>query len=207
MVERLKARSPSVFSRVQAIVSRLAQINTMLKLRLQFRKNSSAIMFPFRATNIHNLRFGSNVFIGDNVWFDLGEKIRVYIGENSKIGRFCQISGGWGEDEDYIWIGKNVLMGDRVFITASDHDYSDVTKPVVEQKVVSKGNITIEDDSWIGIGVCILSNVKIGKHAVIGANAVVVNDVPQYSVAVGNPAKVVKRYDFERRMWVKVNDK
>ena len=56
-----------------------------------------------------------------------------------------------------------------------------------------KGYVKIEDDSWIGTGVCILPNVKIGKHAVIGANAVVTNDIPPYSIAVEVPAKVIKK--------------
>ena len=59
----------------------------------------------------------------------------------------------------------------------------------------------IGDDSWIGENVCIIG-ASIGRHCVIGANAVVTKEIPDYCVAVGNPARVIKRYDFEQKDWV-----
>jgi len=61
----------------------------------------------------------------------------------------------------------------------------------------------IGEGSWIGTKVSIIGSVRIGKHCVIGANSVVTKDIPDFSVAVGAPAKVIKRYDFERKEWIK----
>ena len=67
-------------------------------------------------------------------------------------------------------------------------------------KIHEKG-IEIGDDSWIGINSVIVGNVRIGKHCVIGANSVVNKNIPDYSIAVGSPAKVIKRYNFEKKEW------
>lgn len=64
--------------------------------------------------------------------------------------------------------------------------------------------ITIGKDTWIGAHVSIIGNVSIGKHCVIAANSVVVKDIPDYSVAAGVPAKVIKKYSFEKEEWIKV---
>lgn len=65
-------------------------------------------------------------------------------------------------------------------------------------------NLSIGDGTWIGTNVVIVGNVHIGKNCVIGANSVVSTNIPDYSVAVGSPAKVVKRYNFENKQWEKV---
>lgn len=62
-------------------------------------------------------------------------------------------------------------------------------------------NVHIGDGSWLGTHVVIAGNITIGKHCVIGANSVVTKDIPDYSVAVGIPAKVVKRYNFDTKCW------
>jgi len=194
-----------VLARVSgSVLYNASDFKKMMKARLKFRMINSVIQFPFRVTYASNLHIGPNVFIGKNAWFDLSEKCHLYIGEGTHIGRFCQISGGWGDTNTFIRIGKNVLIGERVFITESDHNYEDVTQPIIKQGSVSKGSVTIEDECWIGIGACILPNVTIGKHSVVGANAVVIHDIPPYSVAVGNPAKVVKKYDFKQKKWIRV---
>lgn len=81
----------------------------------------------------------------------------------------------------------------NVYITDCDHEYRNIDVPVIEQGIVQKGQaVSIGDGSYIGINTVIVGNVKIGKHCVIGANSVVTKDVPDYSVAVGIPARVIK---------------
>ena len=65
-------------------------------------------------------------------------------------------------------------------------------------------NLVIGNGTWIGTNAVIVGNIQIGKHCVIGANSVVTKDIPDYSVAAGIPAKVIKRYDFEEEEWVRV---
>lgn len=64
--------------------------------------------------------------------------------------------------------------------------------------------VVIGDGSWLGKNVVVIGNVSIGKNCVIAANSVVTKDVPDYSIAAGIPARVIKRYDFDRKEWVKL---
>jgi len=110
-----------------------------------------------------------------------------------KIGSYCTINrftilGGHGGLE----IGNNVLIAPNVTINAQNHIFEDPDIPIWKQGISKKG-IKIEDDVWIGAGVIILDGVTVGKGSVIGAGAVVSRNIPPYSVAVGVPARVVKR--------------
>lgn len=96
---------------------------------------------------------------------------------------------------NHIKIGNGVLIGSDVLIT--DHNHGNGTffeKDInpADRILVSKGKVIIEDKVWIGEKATILSGVRIGEGAIIAANSVVVSDIPQYCVAAGVPAKVVK---------------
>lgn len=92
-----------------------------------------------------------------------------------------------------------------MYITDCDHEYRNIEVPVIDQGIVQKGQqVSIGDGSYIGINTVIVGNVKIGKHCVIGANSVVTKDVPDYCVAVGSPAKVVRQYSQETGEWIKI---
>ena len=80
------------------------------------------------------------------------------------------------------------------------HGYEDICTPIIKQPIVQKGEVEIGEGSWIGEGVCIIG-AKIGKNVVIGANAVVTKDIPDYCVAVGLPARIIKRYNLEKQIW------
>jgi acetyltransferase-like isoleucine patch superfamily enzyme len=84
-----------------------------------------------------------------------------------------------------------------------NHVYADVETPIYLQPVTTS-TITIEDDCWIGANAVITAGVTIGKHSVIAGGAVVTKNIPPFSVAVGNPAKVIKQYNFETKTWEKV---
>lgn len=70
--------------------------------------------------------------------------------------------------------------------------------------VNDEDSVRIGEGSWLGTNVVVVGNVHIGKHCVIGANSVVTKDIPDYTVAAGIPCKVIKRYDFERKEWVRI---
>ena len=90
-----------------------------------------------------------------------------------------------------------MFLSPNVYITDCDHEYRNVDIPVIDQGIVQKGQkVSIGDDSYVGINAVIVGNVKIGKHCVIGANSVVTKDVPDYCVAVGSPAKVIKKMGY-----------
>ena len=112
----------------------------------------------------------------------------VRIGKGSEIGERCRISIA-----NSLNMGEKVLLSPNVYITDCDHEYRNLEVPVIDQGVVQRGQIvSIGDGSYIGINAVIVGNVKIGKHCVIGANSVITKDVPDYCVAVGSPARVIK---------------
>lgn len=124
---------------------------------------------------------------------------KIKVGEKTIIGKYCSIAA-----IDCVEIGKNVLFAGHVHITDHSHGYEDITTPIAPQKLISKGPVIIEDDCWLGFSCEILSGVHIGKHSIVAARAVVTKDVPPYSIVAGNPARVVKQYNFETKQWEKV---
>ena len=75
-------------------------------------------------------------------------------------------------------------------------------KPIIQQPITEEGHIAIGDGSFIGTGACVFSNVTLGKHVIVGANAVVTKDVPAFCVVVGAPARILRHYDFEQQSWI-----
>lgn len=123
----------------------------------------------------------------------------VIIGEKSFIGMSNVIIGP-------VTIGNNVILAQNVVISGLNHGYENVNIPPSLQKTVGK-KIFISDDVWIGANSVITAGTSIGKHCVIGAGSVVTKDVPEFSVAVGNPAKVIKAYNPVTVKWEKVDKK
>lgn len=111
----------------------------------------------------------------------------ISIGKNCFIGEFNVIRGQGG-----VTIGDGVYTGPMVQIVAVNHVYSDPNRPIREQGITARG-IVIEDDVWIGSGAAILDGVTVGQGSIIGAGAVVANDIPAYSIAIGTPAKPIKK--------------
>lgn len=120
----------------------------------------------------------------------------VVIGEKTIIGIGCTVIGP-------VVIGNHVMLAQNIVISGLNHGYELIDIPPSEQQTVTK-KITIRDEVWIGANCVITAGVTIGKHAIIGAGSVVTKDIPDYSVAVGNPARVIKVYNFENKIWEKV---
>jgi acetyltransferase-like isoleucine patch superfamily enzyme len=120
---------------------------------------------------------------------------RLVIGDGSQIGRFNHIYA-----TSSVELGRKVLTANGVYISDNLHGYRDPETPVADQPLVQLGPTVIGEGSWIGHNACVIG-VRVGKHCVIGASAVVLRDLPDYSVAVGAPARVVRRYDVEAKAW------
>jgi acetyltransferase-like isoleucine patch superfamily enzyme len=121
----------------------------------------------------------------------------VIIGNNSLIGIGNTIIGP-------ISIGNNVIFAQNIVASALNHEYRDPNLPIRQQSIITS-KITVEDDCWIAANAVITAGVTIGKHSVIAAGAVVTKDIPPYSVAVGNPAKILKKYNFDSKIWERVS--
>ncbi|MCX5657816.1 MAG: acyltransferase [Candidatus Omnitrophica bacterium] len=126
-------------------------------------------------------------------------KVRIKIGDNVDIGNNVFISAN-----NYIEIENHVIMSSYVFITDHNHGFSDIDKSLHEQPLTEGGHVRIGNNVFLGEKCSVLRNVVIGEKSVVAANAVVTKDVPAYSIVAGNPAKIIKKYDFKQKKWTKV---
>lgn len=156
--------------------------------------------------NPKHIHFGKGVGIGENAFFlpvvsDNGHKYNpsIIVGDGTWIGKGCSIAA-----INKVEIGKHVLFAGQVHITDHSHGYEDISLPISPQPLITKGPITIDDDCWLGFGCEILSGVHIGKHSIVAARSVVTKDVPAYTIVAGNPARIVKQYNFETKKWEKL---
>jgi len=162
----------------------------------------SKLSKPLRLKNVQNIFIGNNVTIHKYA-FLLTLRLagspppRLVINDGCTIGHFSHITC-----VNELAIGRNVLIADRVHISDNSHVFADPNVPIIRQGVTTKGKVNIGEGTWIGEGVSVLS-CNIGKNCVIGSNAVVVNDVPDYCVAVGVPARVISRFNPESGRWEK----
>lgn len=162
----------------------------------------------WRPTTIFNEQYisiGADTLIGPGVALSAGmvpgqECITnpvVSIGDRCLIGKGSGIVGHFS-----IEIGDDVWTGHHVYITDQNHGYEDITRPISRQSQAERA-VRIGSGSWLGHGTIVLPGVSIGEHVVIGANSVVTGDIPSNSVAVGAPARVIRRY-VDGEGWVSV---
>ena len=173
------------------------------RLFLFFGKKAS-ILYPLNINGIKNISIGNNVYVAHKSWLAAvphtnADKCELIIGDGTCIGNFNHIYA-----TNSIVIGKNVLTADKVYISDNLHGYEDVNVPIMHQPIKQINTVIVGDGSWLGENVCVIG-AKIGKNCVIGANSVVTKDIPDYCVAVGAPAKVIKRFDFVNQQWIKMS--
>lgn len=164
----------------------------------------SKIISPLKIDNPSNIYIGDNVIIQYKTWLAAipltgAKECKLIIQDGSRIGNFNHI---YATSE--IIIGKNVLIADKVYITDNSHSYADVNVVINNQPIKQLQKVRIGDGAWIGESACIIGS-NVGKQSVIGANAVVTKNIPDYCIAVGAPAKIIKRYSPDRKQWLKTN--
>jgi acetyltransferase-like isoleucine patch superfamily enzyme len=140
-----------------------------------------------KGEHYYGITVGSGVLIGRNTILSC-KGGSIEIGDNSNISANCMLLS-----ESRLSIGKNVLIAGMTYIVAGgNHGISRIDIPIISQPCVSKGGIRIEDNCWLGANVTVLDGVTIGRDSVIGAGAVVTKSIPEFAIAVGVPAKVIK---------------
>lgn len=168
-----------------------------------FGKNS-IIKGPMKVWNRDCIEIGNDTFIAENSFLAISktrERVPLF-----KVGANCCVgSNFFVACIDEIIIENNVLFSDRVFISDHIHGYMDINVPIIKQSLVSRGKVLIKEGSFIGINSVIMPGVTIGKNSVIGASSVVIKDIPDYCVASGNPAKIIKKYDHIEKKWILIN--
>ena len=125
----------------------------------------------------------------------------IVVEDNVYIGSHCTLSA-----PAELSVGAGTTIGDHVYVGGGRHGYEDIHKRVLIQPLLT-GSIRIGPCAWIGYGsfVAGTGDLEIGEHAVVAANSVVTKSVPPYTVVAGAPARTVKRYDFQRGLWVRLS--
>jgi acetyltransferase-like isoleucine patch superfamily enzyme len=167
----------------------------------------SGILFPTVALyGEPYIRIGRDVIVGPYCTLSAGvmpghvpdHDPVVAIGDAVLIGRGSGIVG-----HRSVTIGDGVFTGHYVYVTDANHGYEDVHETIGRQFAAPRP-VAVGAGSWLGHGSVVLPGATVGEHVAVGAGSVVTGDLPSYSVAVGNPARVIKRYDTERAEWISV---
>jgi acetyltransferase-like isoleucine patch superfamily enzyme len=187
-----------LFDKIQRFVNRRVLTSKFKK----FGKNVT-LMKPYMLTSPQYIEIEDNVFIREYsrieaIVTDGCKEFKpiLKIKKGAHIEQFFHVGAC-----EYVEIGENVLIAGRVYISDHNHRFSDVDKPILAQGIESGGKVIIEENAWLGEGCVVLPGVTIGKNAIIGSNAVVTKNIPPYSIAVGIPARVIKRYDTVSNSW------
>lgn len=149
------------------------------------------------------VRIGSNSCISERTWLNVNHRVAgeyaIVVGDNCFIGR-----------DNFFSSGRRIVIGDYSLTTVgcrficSTHIVDDPRRPVVTTGTTGSDVIAIGANCFFGAGAVVLGAVEIGHGSVVGAQSVVLSDIPAFSIAVGNPARVVKRYSFRRNAWIAV---
>ena len=190
---------------IQHVILKIQKVIFILLYLSSFKRfgNKSTLVFPFRINGAKYISIGKKVHVNEGSWM-LAHKILekdpvIKIGSGSYIGRFVHIVS-----VNEIDIKDNVAMADKVYISDNAHNYEDINMLMKEQDILDYGPVVIGENTWLGENACIIG-ASVGKHCVIGVNSVVTQDIPDYSIAVGSPAKVIKKYNFSTQKWEKVS--
>ena len=172
-------------------------LNILTFLRLKYFGKSVTIVPKINIFNPQYISIGNYCYFGPDcrveAWdFYEGESFHpeITFGKNVRINSSCHIGA-----INRVEIGDDCLLGSHVMIIDHSHgknEWDEVNIHPSKRKLYSKGSVIIGSRCWIGENVTILPGVHIGTSAVVGANSVVTRNIPDYCVAVGNPAKVVK---------------
>lgn len=151
----------------------------------------SIVQLPLRLTGEERIAIGRDVFIGAGSWLQVldgpGDAVAISIGDGTSIAGSCVLSAAQS-----IRLGKAVLLARNVYVADHMHAFDDRTQPVLAQGITRIGPVEIGDGAWLGENVVVGPGVRIGRGAVVGANSVVLQDVPDFWVAVGVPARNVR---------------
>ena len=168
--------------------------------------HKSVLSVPFLVEGAKYISIDKKVYVRSNAWMSAlsqennkSDDVKLSIGESTYIGRNAHIVA-----LKNIRIGKNVLIGDNVYIADNYHVFDRIDLPYKDQGIGFKSEVVVGDGSWVGENVCIISS-KIGKQCIVGANSLVIDDVPDYTMVVGSPARIIKKFNHRSKIWQRVD--
>jgi serine acetyltransferase len=166
----------------------------------------SSIGRPWTITNPSFVRIGARTLIGSRVTLDAirfyaneRHEGQIHVGDDVYIGHDCQFHA-----MGTLRIGNGCVLSDRVYINDALHGLDPRGGLIVDQPIYSKGDIHIGNHVFVGVGSVILSGVTLGDHCVVAAQSVVTRSQPAGSMLAGNPARVIKTFDFAAGKWIPV---
>lgn len=196
-------RHPNLRKRIHRLIMHPVKTRPYWWIRLlqpfYIKKGKGAVIYrsvrkdlpPFRKFQLGNYSVIEDYSCLNNAVGD------IIIGDYCRIGLSNTVIGP-------IKIDDGVNISQNVVLIGLDHNYQDITKGIVDQGITTSP-ISIGEHTIIGANVIVLPGVTIGKHCFIGAGCVVAKDIPDYSVTVGNPARIIKRYNKQLQIWEKIS--
>lgn len=156
----------------------------------------SVLMPPIRVGGEERVAIGSGVFLGSDSWLQIvdggqpTDTVVIRIGNNVSFSGHCSITACRS-----VIIEDGVLIARYVHISDHGHEFSSPDVPIKDQGIRGCAPVKIKQGAWLGQGVVVCPGVTIGRNSVIGANSVVREDVPDFCVAAGVPARVIRRIE------------
>ncbi|MFA6275878.1 MAG: acyltransferase [Pedobacter sp.] len=174
------------------------------QLRFYFNKNISSKIFMgsgVQILGVDNILIKDNCTIGENTLFTINNRfdksVQLTIGRNVYVGR-----------DNFFSVGKSInisdycIFGNKCSFICSDHIFDNPLIPYALSGNSYEKAIFIETNCWLGHNVSVIGNVRIGYGSIVGANTVITKDIPPFSMVVGNPAKIIKTYNFSLKKWI-----
>ena len=188
--------------------AKLYRVLFAINNRYRFYKlgKDSSLLSPFRVDGYDGIQIGDQTVFQSGAWIFCNPRglkksePKLLIGSRCEFGFNNHISA-----VENIEIGDDVLTANNVYIADNIHEYENISLPIKLQGTRFKRAVLIGSGSWLGENVVIIG-ASVGRNSIIGANAVVTTDIPDYCVAVGIPAKVIRRYDINISKWVAVSE-
>lgn len=182
---------------------------SLIYTKIYFRK-ARLIRLPFDIRNRRHIYIGEKFVSGFGCRIEAfpvnsSNKHCIHIGNNVQINDYVHITAC-----ENVKIGNNVLLASKIFISDLNHgnysigDEHDNPNSIPINRKLFSNPVIIEDNVWIGESVSVLGGVTIGYGSIIGCNSVVTKNIPPNSIAVGNPAMAIKKFNFETKKWEKV---
>ena len=167
-----------------------------VRIHAELARRGAFARWPLHGDVLEGLRsgrleVGEQTLFEPNVWITAPGAARVRIGSGTYLNIAVMVAA-----VELVEIGDHCMFANGCFITDGNHRFDDPDKPVPWQGFSTKGPTRVGDNVWCGANVVITSGVTVGERCVIGANSVVTDDLPPFSITAGAPAKVLKQIEY-----------
>jgi acetyltransferase-like isoleucine patch superfamily enzyme len=166
------------------------------RIHQEFMRREAFVRWPVHGNVLQallegRLTLGAGTLFEPNVWITAPGEARITIGEGTFLNQSVMVAA-----MELVEIGSHCMFANGCFVTDANHRFDDPQRPITWQGFDSKGPTRIGDNVWCGAHVVVTSGVTIGERCVIGANSVVTQDIPAFSIAAGVPARVLRAIEY-----------